>query len=659
MGHFFVRRNAGESSPTATASAIGFKLALIYATFSALYILLSDQLLYWLFSDPATITFISTVKGWAFVFLTSVMLYLLVRTQVGMALEASRRQREVNEEKLRAMLLLDSISANSTDAIFAKDLQGRYLLFNREAERVTGKTSSAVLGKDDRAIFSAPQAETVMANDLSVMQQCKTLTFTEVLTTADGDLTYLATKGPLRNDAGEVVGVFGISRDISEMKQAEARIHYLAYFDALTDLPNRSLLTDRLTQCITQTSPDDCQGALILFNVDRFKKINDARGQAIGDNLLKALAERVASVVGNGDTLARMGGDEFAVLVRSHLNNSQPTSHIAMMIVNNIQQVIAAPFVVNGDEIRLTLSLGLTLFPEGNDSADEVIKRADNALHKAKKLGGNQALFFEAEMRNNAEHYFQVERELRQGIARGELQLYLQSQVDANGKLVGAEALVRWLHPQRGLVPPVMFIPVAEDTDLIADIDKWVFEQVCQLLASAPLRERPLRIAVNISPRHFRHSNFVNWIKNTIAYTGVDAGKLTLEITEGLLVDNVNDAIAKMSELTTLGIHFSIDDFGTGYSSLSYLKRLPIHELKIDKMFVQDAPENSGDAVLVETILAVAKHLRLRVVAEGVETEAQANFLNERALVNHQGYLYSKPEPVEQWLVHQLRLGDE
>lgn len=637
-----------------TAALIGLKLAVIYALFSGLYILLSDQLLYFLLSDPAKITFISTLKGWIFVFLTSVLLYLLVRTQVTIALEAARRQREINAEKLRAMLLLDSIASNSTDAIFAKDLHGRYLLFNREAERITGKACAMVLGNNDQMLFPPAQAQEIMANDQRVIKEQKTLTFTELLATADGELTYHATKGPLRNDAGEVVGVFGISRDISEMKRAEARIHHLAYFDGLTGLPNRVLLTDRLTQTIAQSVRDKIYSALILFNVDRFKKINDARGQDSGDHLLKALAPRIAAVVRDGDTLARMGGDEFAILLHSLNGEQQSASHTAMIVANKIQQALNHPFRIGQDEVRITVSMGLTLLPDNtNDSANDVIKRADNALHKAKKMGGNQVLFFESEMGRAAEQYFQIERELRKAIERSELQLYLQSQVDASGAVVGAEALVRWLHPERGLIPPIMFVPIAEDTDLITDIDKWVFTQVCQLLASAALRERSMRIAVNISPRHFCHSNFVSWIKTTIANTGVDAGKLTLEITEGLLVDNVSDAIAKMSELSALGVHFSIDDFGTGYSSLSYLKRLPIHELKIDKVFVQDAPANSDDAVLVETILAVAKHLRLRVVAEGVETQAQADFLNERAAVIHQGYLYCKPEPIHSWLEKQ------
>jgi diguanylate cyclase (GGDEF)-like protein len=362
---------------------------------------------------------------------------------------------------------------------------------------------------------------------------------------------------------------FLVRTQVGEAFEASERIHHLAYFDGLTELPNRALLTDRLSQTIAQSLREQVQSALILFNVDRFKKINDVRGQCSGDHLLKALIQRLEAVVQDGDTFARVGGNEFAILLDSLNSNPQSASHTAMIATNKIQHVLNHPFIIDEDEIRVTVSMGLTLFPDGDsDSADEVIKRADNALHKAKNKGGNQSLFFESEMGRAAEQYFQIERELRKGIDEGELRLYLQSQVDATGRVVGAEALVRWLHPEQGLVSPLMFIPV--------------------------------------------------------------------------------------SELTALGIHFSIDDFGTGYSSLSYLKRLPIHELKIDKMFVQDAPVDAGDAALVETILAVAKHLRLGVVAEGVETREQAAVLNERAVVIHQGYLYSKPEPASSWIENQL-----
>jgi EAL domain-containing protein (putative c-di-GMP-specific phosphodiesterase class I) len=245
---------------------------------------------------------------------------------------------------------------------------------------------------------------------------------------------------------------------------------------------------------------------------------------------------------------------------------------------------------------------------------------------------------------------FRIERELREALQQKALRLYLQPQVDRKGRLVGAEALVRWQHPERGMVPPGIFIPVAESSDLIVDVGIWVTTEACKLLAQQEMAGLSIRLSVNLSPRHFRKPNFVEWMKGVLHDTGADASKLTLEITEGLVIDNVHDVIAKMSELHALGIHFSIDDFGTGYSSLAYIKRLPIQELKIDKTFVQDAPTDPSDAALVETILSIAQHMHLQVVAEGVETEEQAEFLNARAKVTHQGYLFGKPEPAQVWI---------
>jgi EAL domain-containing protein (putative c-di-GMP-specific phosphodiesterase class I) len=281
---------------------------------------------------------------------------------------------------------------------------------------------------------------------------------------------------------------------------------------------------------------------------------------------------------------------------------------------------------------------------------DHILRRADTALHRAKEAGGNQTAFFETGMGDSAEQRFRVERELHRAIPAGELRLYFQPQVDAQGKLAGAEALVRWQHPERGLIPPSAFIPVAEESDLIVDLGAWVLAEACHLMAREDMAGHPLRLSVNLSPRHFRQKGFVPWLRDLLSATGADPTNLTLEVTEGLMIDNINDVVAKMSELTALGIHFSLDDFGTGYSSLAYLKRLPIHELKIDKTFVQDAPTDPDDAALVETILAVAQHMHLKVVAEGVETEEQANFLNARAPVIHQGYLYGRPEPAEVWI---------
>jgi EAL domain-containing protein (putative c-di-GMP-specific phosphodiesterase class I) len=331
--------------------------------------------------------------------------------------------------------------------------------------------------------------------------------------------------------------------------------------------------------------------------------------------------------------------------------NAQDIDVFALNQASKIHTGLKFPVYIGKDEIFISISIGIATFPRvSEDTAGDVLRRADTAMHHAKQDGGNQTMLFEPTMASHIEQKFQIERELRKAISAGELRLYLQSQVNSSGAVVGAEALVRWQHPTRGRVMPLTFIPIAEETDLIADVDAWVLREACTVLASNEIYNRPISISVNISPRHFRQSGFVMNVKQILADTGADPTHLKLEITESLLIHNVNDVIAKMLELTSLGIHFSLDDFGTGYSSLSHLKRLPIHELKIDKTFVQDAPTDPDDAALVESVLAVAKHMKISVVAEGVETKEQAAFLNARAEVLHQGYLYSRPEPAEIWV---------
>jgi diguanylate cyclase (GGDEF)-like protein len=391
--------------------------------------------------------------------------------------------------------------------------------------------------------------------------------------------------------------------------------------------------------------------ALMLINIDRFKVVNDARGKAIGDALLQAFVQQLQTLVREGDVLARISGDEFALLCNNLHPDMTQASLLAQAVAESIQDVFKLPLVVEGEAITVTVSIGIALYPkQADDHAEGLLRQADTALHRAKAGGGNQIAFFETTMGDSVAQSFRIERELREALQQQDLRLYLQPQVDAQGKLVGAEVLVRWLHPERGLIPPMVFIPVAESSDLIVDVGKWVTIESCKLLAQQEMAGLPIRLSVNLSPRHFRQAGFVAWMKQVLEDTGADPTRLTLEITEGLMIDNVHDVIAKMSELHALGIHFSIDDFGTGYSSLAYIKRLPIQELKIDKAFVQDAPTDPNDAALVETILSVAEHLHLQVVAEGVETQEQADFLNARAKVIHQGYLFGKPEPAQTWI---------
>lgn len=440
-------------------------------------------------------------------------------------------------------------------------------------------------------------------------------------------------------------------QDYDEKEIVRRDLHRLAYYDSVTTLPNRLFQIENINKVLGSCKTPECKGALILFSVDRFKNINDARGHAVGDMLLCAVADRLRTVMDSEYTLARNTASEFSVILRGMFENAQDVDAFALNQAGRIHAALKFPVYIGKDEIFISVSIGIATFPRASeDTAGDVLRRADTAMHRAKQDGGNQTMLFEPTMASHIEQKFQIERELRKAIPAGELRLYLQSQVNSSGAVVGAEALVRWQHPIRGRVMPLTFIPVAEETDLIADVDAWVLREACTILASNEIYNRPISISVNISPRHFRQSGFVMNVKQILADTGADPTHLKLEITEGLLIHNVNDIIAKMLELTALGIHFSLDDFGTGYSSLSHLKRLPIHELKIDKTFVQDAPTDPDDAALVDSVLAVAKHMKLNVVAEGVETLEQAAFLNARAEVLHQGYLYSRPEPADIWV---------
>lgn len=439
-------------------------------------------------------------------------------------------------------------------------------------------------------------------------------------------------------------------QDYEDSVSTRQKLHRLAYFDALTDLPNRQFLIERLGNALQQSVTDHSK-LLLLINLDRFKTLNDARGHTAGDQLLRALADKLGEHVGEGGVLARMSSDEFALLLNTQDLNFKDVFLWSQHVADKVQVSIKYPIQLGEDEISVSSSIGIASFPmDPEDTASNVLRRADTAMHQAKQNGGSQSVVFQLAMASMAEEKYQVERELRKAIPAGELVLYLQSQMNAAGKMVGAEALVRWLHPKRGLVPPMTFIPVAEESDLIVELGIWTLHDACRILAREEIFSQPIRLAVNISPRHFHYPGFVSGVRHALTTTGADPARLTLEVTEGLLIHNVNDVIAKMTELAVLGIHFSLDDFGTGYSSLSYLKRLPIHEIKIDKTFVQDAPADPDDAALVESILAVAQHMQLDVVAEGVETREQADFLNARGKVIHQGYFFHKPEPADIWI---------
>ncbi|OGS99784.1 MAG: hypothetical protein A3F73_13555 [Gallionellales bacterium RIFCSPLOWO2_12_FULL_59_22] len=448
---------------------------------------------------------------------------------------------------------------------------------------------------------------------------------------------------------GQITHYISAFSDISKRKEAEEKIRNLAFYDPLTRLPNRQLLLDRLHQALALSVRTGRQGALLFIDLDNFKSINDTQGHAAGDLLLVEAAKRLQTCVREGDTIARLGGDEFVVLLEDLDTDEQAAAGQAETVGEKVREILGQPCLVNDHEYHGTTSIGITLFRGQVKTMEEMLKRADVALYQAKSEGRNTVRFFDPAMQASVSARVALESDLRRAVTLEQFLLYYQPQVDSSGRLVGAEALVRWKHPERGMVSPAEFIPLAEESGLILPLGHWVMSTACeQLIAWAAQPETAhLTIAVNVSGRQFGLPTFVDEVLTLVDYYKIDPTKLKLEVTESLLLDNVDDVIAKMTMLKNRGISFSMDDFGTGYSSLSYLKRLPLYQLKIDQSFVRDVLTDPNDATIAKIIVSLAQSMNLVVIAEGVETEAQREFLELYGCHAYQGYLFSKPVPIE------------
>jgi diguanylate cyclase (GGDEF)-like protein/PAS domain S-box-containing protein len=553
-----------------------------------------------------------------------------------------RQSTGASTDLLPLAMRLSTTLASISEAFATLDLTGSFTYFNKESERLLQRTASELLGKKIWLEFG----ESVSASIQSKLKQALT---TEHHVEFEVFFASIGKWLEMRVHPFEE-GFAVYFRDISVRKAAEVKIHHLAFYDTLTQLPNRQLLLDRLEHAVNDMQIAQQFGALMFIDLDNFKTLNDTFGHLKGDVLLQKVAERLTACVRQEDTVARLGGDEFVVLIQSLGLQPHAALRKAQAIANKVLSVLGEPYDLAGFEHHSTCSIGVTTFGAQPSSVSDLLKQADLAMYQSKSLGRNMVCFFDPHMQAVASANAALNADLRTALQNHEFVVYYQPQFDRARRIVGVEALLRWQHPQRGMVNPSEFIPAAEETGLILPLGQWVLEQACQQLAAWSLRPETahLCIAVNVSARQFRQPDFVDRVVAVIQNSGCRADCLKIELTESLLANNMDSTIARMNALNAMGVSMALDDFGMGYSSLSYLHRLPLSQLKIDKSFVADVCATPNAAAISHAIIVMAQSLNLGVIAEGVETEAQWRFLADQGCGYFQGYLLCPPLPLEE-----------
>ncbi|MFL6673959.1 MAG: EAL domain-containing protein [Massilia sp.] len=539
-----------------------------------------------------------------------------------------------------------SLLDKAKDAIVVRGIDNRIRYWNKGAERLYGWSAEEAIGHAAGELLYANPAQLEEAT--RAVLEAGEWSGEIIERRKDGTALPVEVQWTLmRDDAGRPQSIFAIKTDISRRKEAERRIQDLAYYDPLTRLPNRQLLMDRVQQAIAASGRTGALNALVFVDLDHFKTLNDTLGHARGDLLLQQVAHRLTGCVSGTDTVARFGGDEYVVLLQDLGADLDEACARAKAVGERILHAVNQPYQIESFSHTTAASLGIAVFDSDKDDLGELLKRADLAMYQAKAAGRNTLRFFDPRMQAALSARMTLEGDLRQALRDHAFFLHYQPQVDKHGHITGVEALVRWLHPARGVVPPDEFIPLAEETGLVLPLGEWVLDSACRQLAAWARRPETahLEVAVNVSARQFHHPGFVAQVLGVLGPAGADPSRLKLELTETSLLDNVDDTIEKMHLLKTRGLSFALDDFGTGYSSLAYLKRLPLDMLKIDRSFVRDLLTDPNDAVIARTIIALGRNLGLKVVAEGVETEAQRDFLFKHGCEAYQGYLCSRPVP--------------
>ena len=548
-----------------------------------------------------------------------------------------------SEARLRAM-------ANAIpDLLFVLDEDGRYIEILSSIDNIRGHNPPQLLGNRLHDIFSAEDADALMAVIRTTLQTQQPQCYEYQAPPLSGRWFEGRTQ-PLAVPYHGKPCVVWLSRDITERKEREEQIAFLAFYDPLTNLPNRRLLLDRLHQALETSARNGSHGALLFIDLDNFKALNDTFGHEMGDLLLKQVASRLHTCVRKYDTVARQGGDEFVVMLEELGSASNEAANQSRLVAEKILASLSAPYTLAQYEHHTTVSIGVALFGGHGERVEELLKHADLAMYQSKSAGRNTLRFFDSTMQAVIHKRVEMEAEMREGIQLNQFILYYQPQVDNQGLVTGAEVLVRWQHPKRGMIAPGEFIPLAEETGLIIPLGLKVLEAACQQLAAWSKQDNrgPLTLSVNVSARQFHQNDFVDHVIAIIEQSGATPERLKLELTESMLLQDIQDTIDTMARLKAYGIGFSLDDFGTGYSSLTYLKRLPLAQLKIDQSFVRDLLTDPNDAAIAKTIIALADSLGLSVIAEGVETEAQRQFLSEHGCSAYQGYFFGHPGPIAQ-----------
>jgi len=556
-------------------------------------------------------------------------------------------RKRAEEELYRAHQMLQTVLNTIPQRVFWKDLNCTYVGCNRAFATDAGLNNPAeIIGKSDFELAWSGTADRYRADDKRIMEQGSTkLNFDEPQSRADGSLLWLRTsKLPLWDREGKVIGVIGTYEDITERKVAEDRVKFLAFYDALTELPNRALLQDRLSKALANARRQKDRVALLFLDLDRFKDTNDSLGHALGDLLLQNVAERLKRCAREQDTVARLGGDEFLIV----LTNVKEIAD-ASVAAERFMQAMTAEFVVQGHSLSINCSVGISMFPEHGTDGEILIKNADAAMYSAKESGRNNFRFFTEDMNAQGVERLTLGNGLRLALDKKELFLVYQPQVDiVSGKIIGLEALLRWQHPTLGLVPPDKFIRIAENCGLIVPIGEWVVRTACRQARKWQDEGLPaVSIAINVSAVQFRQEDFCELIRRVLHETGLAPQYLELELTEGLLLANADVTFSVLQELTDMGLTLAIDDFGNGYSNFTYLRQFRVSKLKIDRSFIRDVAVNPDDAAITTAIISMAKSLNLKVIAEGVEDEAQMSFLRAHQCDEIQGYYFSKPLAVD------------